>query len=114
DRPLRLVFGSCRIAELPVPPRRRASTRQEQEHGPDALSACALDLREAPPERWPDVLLLIGDQVYADEVGPATRQFIEQRREPSSPPGYQIADFEEYCFLYREAWSEPSVRWLLS
>ncbi len=114
DRSLRLVFGSCRIAELPVPPRRRGRARRDQEHGPDALSAYALDLRETPRERWPDVMLLIGDQVYADEVGPATRQFIRERRDPSSPPGYQVADFTEYCFLYREAWSEPSVRWLLS
>jgi hypothetical protein len=113
-RPLRLVFGSCRIAELPAPPRRRGRARHEQEHGADALAACALDLRDTPRERWPDVMLLIGDQVYADEVGPATRQFIGLRRDPSRPPGYQVADFTEYCFLYREAWSEPSVRWLLS
>ena len=112
-RPLRLVFGSCRIAELPVP-RRPRSARREQEHGPDALVACALDLRRTPRERWPDLMLLIGDQVYADDVGPATRQFIEARRDPARPPGYQVADFAEYCFLYREAWSEPSVRWLLS
>jgi hypothetical protein len=124
DRPLRLVFGSCRIAELPPPPRRRPRPRREQrlrreqedkaEHGPDALCALAMDLRGQPADSWPDVLLLIGDQVYADEVGPATREFIEQRRDPSKPPGYQIADFTEYCHLYREAWSEPSVRWLLS
>ena len=153
-QPLRLSFGSCRIAEPPVPrPRhsqtrhsqtrhsqtrhsqtrhsqtghsqtrhsqtrhsqaRRGQARREQEHGPDALVAYALDLRETPRERWPDLMLLIGDQVYADEVGPATRQFIEQRRDPSRPPGYQVADFTEYCYLYREAWSEPSVRWLLS
>ena len=112
-RPLRLVFGSCRIAELPVPTRGR-DRRREQEHGPDALAACALDLHETPRERWPDLMLLIGDQVYADDVGPATQRFIEQRRDPASPPGYQVADFAEYCFLYREAWSEPSVRWLLS
>jgi hypothetical protein len=59
-------------------------------------------------------MLLIGDQVYADETGPATRQFIRGRRDPAQPPGYQVADFQEYCVLYREAWSEPSVRWLLS
>ena len=116
-RPLRLSFGSCRIAELPVV-RRRRSTRHaredEQEHGPDALVACAQDLRETPRERWPDLMLLIGDQVYADDTDPATRKFIEQRRDPSSPPGYEVADFAEYCYLYREAWSEPSVRWLLS
>jgi hypothetical protein len=121
DRPLRLVFGSCRIAELPPPPRRRPRPRREQraqqdeaEHGPDALCALAVELRGQPEDGWPDVLLLIGDQVYADEVGPATREFIEERRDPSDPPGYQVADFTEYCHLYREAWSEPSVRWLLS
>lgn len=113
-RPLRLAFGSCRIAELPPPRGGRGRTRHEQEHGVDALAACALGLREEPRERWPDLLLLIGDQVYADEVGPATREFIRQRRDPAQPPGYQVADFAEYCFLYREAWSEPSVRWLLS
>ncbi|MBO0775721.1 MAG: alkaline phosphatase family protein, partial [Actinobacteria bacterium] len=114
-RPLRLVFGSCRIAELPAPPRGRASAaRHEAEHGRDALAAWAFDLAEAPREQWPDVMFLIGDQVYADEVGPATRQFIERRRDPAQPPGYQVADFQEYCFLYWEAWSEPPVRWLLS
>jgi hypothetical protein len=114
DRPLRLVFGSCRIAELPVPRRSRGRARHDHGHGTDALAACALDLRGMARERWPDVMFLIGDQVYADEVGPATRQFIRERRDPSYPPGDQVADFTEYCFLYREAWSEPSVRWLLS
>jgi PhoD-like phosphatase len=112
-RPLRLAFGSCRIAELPALKRGRGRARDEA-HGMDALAAYAQDLRQAPRERWPDALLLIGDQVYADEVGPATREFIAQRRDPSQPPGYEVADFTEYCFLYREAWSEPAVRWLLS
>ena len=122
-RPARLAFGSCRVAELPVPPARRRGARRGDpdqnpdhgpEHGPDALLACALGLRDAPRTSWPDVLLLIGDQVYADEAGPATRRFIEERRDPAVAPGYQVADFTEYCFLYREAWSEPAVRWLLS
>ena len=119
--PLRLAFGSCRIAELPVPRRRWSSPRErrraladEEEHGPDAMVALALDLRGTPHERWPDLMLLIGDQVYADNPGPATRTLIEQRRDPSEPPGYEVADFGEYCFLYQEAWTEPSVRWLLS
>jgi hypothetical protein len=112
-RPLRMVFGSCRIAELNAP-RRWRRDRHEQDHGADALGALALDLREAPPARWPDIMLLIGDQVYADETGPATRQFISERRDPAQPPGTEVADFTEYCFLYREAWSEPAVRWLLS
>jgi phosphodiesterase/alkaline phosphatase D-like protein len=113
-RPLRLVFGSCRIAELRAPRRSRARARHDAEHGADALGNYALDLRDTPHERWPDVMLMIGDQVYADEVGPATRQFIRARRDLSEPPGDQVADFAEYCFLYRETWSEASVRWLLS
>ena len=116
-RPLHLVFGSCRIAEL-NPPRWRRD-RHEQDHGADALGAMALDLLDAPPEQRPDVMLLIGDQVYADEIGPATREFIGQRRnpsvrDPSSPPKGEVANFTEYCYLYREAWSGPAVRWLLS
>src|SRR6478609_7071332 len=58
--------------------------------------------------------LLLGDQVYADEVSPETLEFIEQRRGTDRPPGEQIADFEEYTRLYRESWSEPDIRWLLS
>jgi len=121
DRPVRLAYGSCRIAELPVPQHHGSSQRQrrraeedEKQHGPDALVAYALDLKGTPPEQRPSLMLLIGDQVYADDPGPATRELIERTRDPEVPPGYEIANFAEYCFLYREAWSEPSVRWLFS
>jgi hypothetical protein len=110
--PRRLVFGSCRIAELP-PPRRRDQARG-REPGSDAVAALAHGLAGKPRESWPDSMLLIGDQVYADHAGPATRRFIADRRDPHEPPGYEVADFEEYCALYREAWGAPAVRWLLS
>ena len=120
-RPVKLTYGSCRIAELPVPRHRRNSQRarrhaeeDEKQHGPDAMVAYALDLKGMPHEQWPDLLLLIGDQVYADNPGPATRKHIEQTRDPSVSPGYEIINFAEYCFLYKEAWTEPSIRWLLS
>ena len=111
--PKRLVFGSCRIAELP-PAKRRYRARPGREQGPDAMAALAHQLARTPPGSWPDSMLLIGDQVYADETGAATRRFIASRRDPREPPGYEVADFEEYCALYREAWSDPAVRWLLS
>src|SRR3954447_6051188 len=120
-RPLRLTYGSCRIAELPMPRHRWSSRRarqraaaDEKQHGPDAMVAFALDLKDTPHDQWPDLMLHIGDQVYADNPGPATREHIDQTRASSVPPGYEVAGFAEYCFLYREAWSEPSVRWLLS
>lgn len=66
--------SSVPAGSLSFPPqactRRRA--RQEQEHRADALGAVASDLREMPRERWPDVMLPIGGQVYADEAGAAT------------------------------------------
>jgi len=70
-------------------------------------------MRGHEPDDWPDVLLLLGDQVYADEVSPVTSAFIEQRRDPGEEPGERVVDYEEYTRLYREAWSEPAIRWLL-
>jgi hypothetical protein len=60
------------------------------------------------------VLLMLGDQVYADEASPATRAFLETRRDPSDPPGERVLDFDEYTELYRESWGDPTIRWLLS
>jgi hypothetical protein len=117
-RTVRLAFGSCRVTETAAERGRDrgAQGRGAQGRGADAdaLAAAAAGLRETPRDRWPDALLLIGDQVYADNPGPATRRFIGQRRDPAAAPGEEAADFEEYCALYREAWTEPAVRWLLS
>ena len=67
-----------------------------------------------PVEDWPDALLMLGDQVYADETSERTQAFIRSRRDASRPPYLEVADFEEYTRLYAEAWSDPDVRWLLS
>ena len=47
-------------------------------------------------------------------MSPETAEFIRSRRDTSEPPGEEVADFEEYTRLYREAWSDPDIRWLLS
>jgi hypothetical protein len=108
----RLVFGSCRVG---APQREPYTLPPGEEHGfgVDALWAYSRRLQEGI-EPWPDGLLLCGDQVYADEVSPETLEFIRARRDTSQPPGEEIADFEEYTRLYREAWSDPDIRWLLS
>jgi hypothetical protein len=67
-----------------------------------------------PEDRWPDALLLLGDQVYADETSAQTKERIRARRDIGAPPYDQVADFEEYTWLYRESWADPQVRWLLS
>ena len=66
------------------------------------------------PAEWPEAMILLGDQVYADEVSPGVREFIRSRRDPEVPPGETVADFEEYTRLYWESWGEPYMRWLLS
>jgi hypothetical protein len=71
-------------------------------------------MRHQARSDWPDVLLMIGDQVYADELSPETRKFIERRRDVTEPPGERVLDYDEYRELYRESWSEPAIRWLFS
>jgi hypothetical protein len=112
--PIRLVFGSCRTAYPHGPPWSRPPDEHECGREADALRAAALRMAGQDPARWPHTMLLLGDQVYADEVSPQTLEFIRGRRDTSVPPGETIADFEEYTRLYREAWSDPPIRWLLS
>jgi hypothetical protein len=109
----RLVFGSCRVGAPEREPYTLPPGEHEQGYGVDALWAYSRRL-QAGIEPWPDGLLLLGDQVYADEVSPQTLEFIRSRRDPAEPPGEEIADFEEYTRLYRESWSDPDIRWLLS
>jgi hypothetical protein len=109
----RLVFGSCRVGAPQREPYTLSPEEDDEGFGVDALWAYARRLR-AGIEPWPDALLLIGDQVYADEVSPETLEFIRSRRDLSKPPGAEISDFEEYTRLYREAWSDETIRWLLS
>jgi hypothetical protein len=112
--PARITWGSCRVCVPHEPPYSLTKDDDERGREVDALRTFALRMRDEPPEDWPHLLLLLGDQVYADEVSPETCALIRRRRDVSEPPGEEIADFEEYTMLYREAWGEPVMRWLLS
>lgn len=110
DGPVRLAFGSCRTS---VP----HDALHHLSHGVDALRTYALDVADGgsgPLGGLPDLLLLLGDQVYADSTSAAMRDFIASRRDPEEGPGTELADFEEYAHLYALAWDEPALRWLLS
>jgi phosphodiesterase/alkaline phosphatase D-like protein len=109
-----IVWGSCRVTAPQEPPYTLDEDVDGRGIGVDALYALALRLVEQPPGRWPRMLLMIGDQVYADEVSPQTLEFIRARRSTSEEPGEEVLDFTEYVMLYREAWSQPTLRWLLS
>ncbi len=103
----RLLFGSCRFGPTEDAGRRRAL-------GPDALESCARRLMDTPERDWPHAMLFLGDQVYADQTAPQAQREIAAHRDLTEPPGEEIADFQEYAVLYRHAWGDPLVRWLLS
>ena len=94
---------------------RRADEVTDDRHfEPDALACLAEELPGTPEDQWPSALLLLGDQVDADETTPATQARIAERRDITAGPKEQVADFEEYTWLYAESWTDPDVRWLLA
>jgi len=103
----RIAFGSCRYATP-------GTVDVRDQIPPDALDSYAQKVAAAPEEEWPDALVLLGDQVYADELTPATRSWLGLRRREKVPADAQVRNFQEYTRLYAESWSDPEVRWLLS
>lgn len=105
-RPLRMAYGSCRTSVA----HDRSGNRT---HGVDSLRAFALAVAEGRDIR-PDLLLFLGDQVYADSTTEEMQKFIRSRRDIDEEPGKELKDFEEYAHLYQLAWSDEANRWLLS
>jgi hypothetical protein len=111
--PVRLVFGSCR----------EATPYSVKRYPPDALDAYAVRLADTVRERastapttapWPDLLVLLGDQVYADQTPKRLRQWLKRRRRRPDAPAAEVVDFHEYTKLYLDSWTDPEIRWLLS
>jgi hypothetical protein len=111
---LKLAFGSCRISAPHELPYTLNPEEDERGLGVDALYAIAMDLKDKPPEELPHALVLLGDQIYSHKPPFDTLRFIKERRDTANPPGEAVADFEEYSRIYRDAWSDPAIRWLLS
>jgi hypothetical protein len=108
DQPVRLIFGSCRETTQHATARRLP---------PDALDAYARRLMAgaATAGDTPDLLVLLGDQVYADQTSPTVRHLLGRRRNrPREAPANQVVSFDEYTKLYLESWRDPEIRWLLS
>jgi hypothetical protein len=114
SRPTRIMFGSCRVAAPHKPPHNLSKDDDPEGREVDALLALTQRMEQQEPGEWPEALIFLGDQVYADEVSPGVRDFIRSRRDPEVPPGETVADYEEYTRLYWEAWGDPHMRWLLS
>jgi hypothetical protein len=106
--PVRLIFGSCREATPSATARRLP---------PDALDAYARRLMTDPqdPTLRPDLIVLLGDQVYADKTSAKVRRFLRRRRATGHDgPNDQVVTFDEYTKLYLESWRDPEVRWLFA
>jgi hypothetical protein len=115
---LRILFGSCRTAAPHEPPWSLELALDARGRGVDALRTHAMAMALLPPEEWPELVVLLGDQVYADDSSPRARERVAARREhtpaPDDLPHELVYDFEEYTWLYQESWSSPWERWLLS
>lgn len=114
-KPVRMIVGSCRASAPHEAPFTLEKALDPEGRGVDSLWAHALRLLQLGPDQWPDLLLLVGDQVYADDSSPRARERIETLRPADSDlPVEIVANYEEYAWLYQEAWSAAVERWLLS
>lgn len=104
---LRVIFGSCRYPKT-------GDAKIDEKLGQDALDCYAERMTTQPPEQWPDVLILLGDQVYADELTPEARQRLTGRRTNKKRPPDEVVSFDEYVGLYRHTWGDPEIRWVMS
>jgi phosphodiesterase/alkaline phosphatase D-like protein len=112
EETIEIAFGSCRAALPHEPPYSLSKDDDERGFEFDALHVLALEMIRDDRSNWPDVLLLLGDQVYVDEGSPVTRSKIAWKRDVTEPPFDEAGDFEEYTWLYHESWSDPMIRWL--
>lgn len=111
---LRLTFGSCRVVGPRTAPLHIDRILRRYDPDLDALLAFAERMRESDPSTWPDQLLLLGDQVYADDIPESTREAMLSRRGSGATVGSSVEDWEDYTRLYLDSWSEEPIRWLLS
>ncbi|MBG6189753.1 hypothetical protein IWX64_000680 [Arthrobacter sp. CAN_A212] len=107
-KPIKMAFGSCRTS---VPHNEAGNGK----HGVDSMRAYALNMANGVDDvAWPDLVVFLGDQVYADVTSDAMQEFIKTRRDITEEPGEELKDYEEYAHLYNLAWSDDANRWLLS
>jgi hypothetical protein len=115
--PVRVLFGSCRTAAPHEPPWTTEMAIDPVGRGVDALWAHAQRMVAQPADEWPHIAIMLGDQIYADDSSPATRERIKARRQNEPVDGLPpelVGGFEEFCWLYHESWSPAVERWFFS
>jgi phosphodiesterase/alkaline phosphatase D-like protein len=108
---LRAIFGSCRYPKTDV-------QKIDSKLGLDALDCYATRMAGRSIDEWPDALILLGDQVYADELTPEARRHLAGRRRSRGSqrrrPPDEVVSLAEYEGLYRHSWGDPEIRWIMS
>ena len=121
DQTCKIVFGSCRTAAPHDAPWSLELALDSRGRGVDALHVYAMWMVDRPQEEWPALAVFLGDQVYADDSSPKTRERIAVARrslehydpEKGLPP--ELVDgFEEYTWLYQESWSLEFEQWFFA
>lgn len=108
-RPLLYCFRTMNVVETTQSERTQSqlyfaygSCRKSEEQGVDALSAFGSWLSSQYEQRemqWPHLLLLIGDQIYADQPPAALKQVYPQLAHGANT-------FEDFALLYEYAWTK--------
>ena len=108
-RAYRLAFGSCRRSEP-------FDDEHLDELGADALVALAGRMVVRPTPSGPNACCCSATRctptIRRSEIVRSTGTRAPRRRSARSTA--RSSDFEEYTWLYHEAWTTPAVRWLLS
>jgi len=123
---LRVAFGSCRKRD-------GGYHGQTEDKGKDVLKLLGQHLRNQPRKRltaWPHFLLMLGDQIYADDIDLAVVRSsgVQYGALPSldEPPGrlkagavagtdgFQCAEYEDFAQSHIHAWTDPDVALLFA
>jgi len=114
DDDLRLLFGSCRCSAPHHWPHTTQRWWNRKGRGIDALHTFAQRMLRQPRKLWPNAMVMLGDQLYADQPPKNVREQVEGREVHADGPVEVLEDFEEYTVGYRDIWTYPVVRWMLS
>ncbi|WP_067540779.1 DUF7800 domain-containing protein [Nocardia crassostreae] len=102
-----ILFGSCRAAKA------NPGALEADKVGPDALDAYAVRMSRLPEREWPGALLLLGDQVYADQHTPALQEWLARRRGGEEEFGWiernAAGDFDHLLIGSSLPWLMPPV-----
>ncbi len=108
--PLDVCFGSCRVALPHEEPYVHGRTDHEDGFELDALRVLATadgPTSEHDRAAW-SCSFLLGDQVYADEGSPRTRERIRERRGTETPPGDEVARLRGVHLALRGVLERPA------